>query len=71
MALTLTRKQREALHKVFVRKYPHIDALRAEDARGLYRRFRRTVQPEIGGSAVMIRYAGMWVGIEKDGYTHS
>lgn len=27
---------------------------------------------EIGGyGAVMVPYAGMWLGIEKDGYTHS
>ena len=31
MTVKLTREQRVALHKVFVRKYPHIHALRAEE----------------------------------------
>jgi len=31
--------------------------------------FRRTVQP--GWDCVMVRWCGMWLGIEKDGYTHS
>lgn len=36
-----------------------------------YRRFRKTVQPFFGGDCVMVPWAGMWLGIEKDGYTHS
>lgn len=37
-----------------------------------YRRFLKTCQPEFCGyGAVMVPYAGMWLGIEKDGYTHS
>lgn len=36
-----------------------------------YRRFRKTVQPYFGGECVMVPYAGMWLGIEQDGYTHS
>ena len=68
----LTRKQREAVNILFVRKYPHINDLRPVDRFGLYRKFRRTVQPELCGyGAVMVQFAGMWLGIETDGYTHS
>ena len=34
-----------------------------------YLQFRRTVQP--GWDCVMVQWSGMWLGIEKDGYTHS
>ena len=72
MAITLTRAQRVALHRVFLRKYPYINELRPDDRRALYRRFRRQAVPEIAGfGAIMIPFAGMWLGIERDGYTHS
>ena len=34
-----------------------------------YRAFRRGVHP--GPGCIMVQYAGMWLGIEPDGYTHS
>lgn len=71
MALTLTRAQRVALHRVFLRKYPRINELRPDDRRALYRRFRRQAVPELCGPAIMIPFAGMWLGIERDGHTHS
>ena len=38
----------------------------------LYRRFRKTVEPLLGGNGcVMLPWKGMWLGIESDGYTHS
>jgi len=69
--MLLTRKQREAFHKVFLRKYPHAGELRKRDAIDLYRKFRRTAFPILGGDCVMVEFAGMWLGIEKDGHTHS
>src|SRR4051812_124576 len=36
-----------------------------------YRRFRSRVIPYTGGECVMVPHAGMWLGIERDGYTHS
>ena len=34
--------------------------------------FRRTVSAEIGWPGVrMVRWSGMWVGIEEDGHTHT
>lgn len=69
-----TRQQREALKNVYHR------AVRAYSAGPMrqgvhfmnYRQFRKTVQPTFGcDDCVMVRFAGMWLGIEKDGYTHS
>jgi hypothetical protein len=34
-----------------------------------YEEFKARVQP--GWDCIMIRWCGMWVGIEKDGYTHT
>lgn len=56
--MTLTKAQRAALKKVFNRT----------DG-GNYRTFRRTVQQ--GWGCIMVPFAGMWLGIESDGYTHS
>lgn len=69
--IVLTKAQRKGIYRVFIRKYPYINELRREDARALYRKFRREAVPEICGPAIMVPYAGMWLGIEKDGYTHS
>ena len=42
----------------------------ADQGQGLtYLQFRRTVQA--GWGCVMVFWSGMWLGIEKDGYTHS
>jgi hypothetical protein len=54
----ITRKQREALYKVWKR-----------DTKLSYRQFRRTAVQ--GYDCLMVPYAGMWLGIELDGYTHS
>ena len=56
----LNRQQRVALHRVWQR-----DTTVAAN----YRAFRRTVHP--GPGCVLVRWAGMWLGIEPDGYTHS
>ena len=34
-----------------------------------YLQFRRTVKR--GYDCLMVEWCGMWIGIEKDGYTHS
>ena len=67
----LTRAQRESVYKVFRRKYPSANELSLEDHTDLYRKFRRKVQPYIGGDCVMVQFAGMWLGIETNGHTHS
>jgi len=75
----LTRAQRVALKKVYDRgpilpwisRYERYLYERGELAVTpiSYRQFRRGVQP--GPDCVMIQWAGMWLGIEPDGYTHS
>lgn len=55
----LTREQRQSLFKVWSR-----------DSQGMsYLQFRRTVQRSM--DCVMVKWCGMWLGIERDGYTHS
>ena len=55
----ITRKQREALLRIY---------RRGTDGR-TYREIRRAVLP--GHDCIMLQWAGMWLGIERDGYTHS
>jgi len=56
----LTKAQRHALKRVYDRPTKW---------QGSYREFRRTVQP--GYDCIMVKWCHMWLGIEKDGYTHS
>ena len=56
--MKLTRAQRVALKEVF-------DRTNGTN----YLVFRRTVLP--GPGCIMVPFAGMWLGIEPDGYTHS
>jgi hypothetical protein len=55
----ITRKQREALRRIWARG--------ADDR--TYRQLRRDVV--LGHDCLMLKWAGMWLGIERDGYTHS
>lgn len=57
--MILTKEQRQALKKVFLRTDEGLS----------YLAFRRTVQ--MGWGCIMVPFAGMWLGIEPDGYTHS
>lgn len=61
----LNRAQRVALKRVYDRT---VHENQTCDTRS-YRTFRRGV--EHGPGCVMVRFAGMWLGIEPDGYTHS
>ena len=56
--MKLTKPQRLALKAVFSR---------TEGTS--YMSFRRTVVQ--GWGCIMVPFAGMWLGIEPDGYTHS
>ena len=44
-----------------------------QDNQGLsYLQFRRTVESGLGmDDCSMVKWCGMWLGIETDGYTHS
>jgi hypothetical protein len=76
--IVLTKEQRRALKRVYDRCpiYPLMTAQEfRDDVTAIpitYRQFRRGVQPTFGcDGCVMIQWAGMWLGIERDGYVHS
>jgi hypothetical protein len=54
-----TKEQRAALKRIWQR---------GADGR-TYREIRAAVLP--GSDCIMLQWAGMWLGIERDGYTHS
>lgn len=62
-----TRAQRVAIHKI------HGRARQADTPTPLaYLAFRRQVQPTFGcDGAVAVPAFGMWLCVERDGYTHS
>lgn len=64
--MTLTHEQRLALKRIYDRGPSWFG-----DASYLtsYRAFRRTVRH--GFDCIMVPAAGMWLGIETDGHTHS
>jgi hypothetical protein len=81
-----TRKQREALFRIFQRDFPswvspgkrinHMDIRTGIDIVPVptiqWRRFRKQVVGYSDGSGcVMLPWKNMWLGIEVDGYTHS
>jgi hypothetical protein len=61
MLMKLTKEQQRALLQVYRRG--------AKTNPPTFLAFRRTVQ--VGPGCIMVRWAGMWLGIEPDGYTHS
>jgi len=67
----LNRKQCEALANVYRRELDsdRVGTHRTPKTLKGYRAFRRTVQQ--GFECVMVPWAGMWLGIETDGHTHS
>ena len=66
-----TKAQRAALKRVYHRAC--VAYSYGPERQGVhfmnYRAFRRGVQP--GPHCIMVEFAGMWLGIEPDGYTHS
>jgi hypothetical protein len=79
----LSKAQRRAVFNVFQRDFPNwiTPTKRLETYLGdrhvtrvssiQYRRFRAKVQPAFGDTCVMLPWKGMWLGIERDGHTHS
>jgi predicted transcriptional regulator of viral defense system len=65
----LSRAQREALYKVY-RRDTEGERFTQISFRG-YRAFRRTARYDTLCDCVMLPWCGMWLGIERDGYTHS
>ena len=57
--MKLTRKQVESVFNTWNRSNNDMT----------YLQFRRSVQS--GYDCIMVQWCGMWLGIEKDGHTHS
>ena len=70
--MVTTRKQREAMWRLFQRSY---DGSYEDSGAVLrrYRAFRRKVQwaGTRNDHWLFVQLWGMWIGIERDGYTHS
>ena len=71
--IATTRAQRVAIKRVFDRApiyaTPVAEAMKQPIS---YRRFRMSVAGTIAmDGAVVLNWAGMWLCIERDGYTHS
>ena len=64
---TLNKAQQKALKRTFDRA-PIYDR-REDESPITYRQFRKRVQ--FSYDCAMVPWAGMWLGIELDGYTHS
>lgn len=65
--IKITKAQRVALKRVYDRGQRSQN--KGQAWQGTYREFRAGIVP--GPDCIMIRWAGMWLGIETDGYTHS
>lgn len=65
-----TRAQREAVFKLFLRSHPESKLSDGAATRAAYRTFRRGFRWGFGDYIGGI-WAGMYVGIELDGHTHS
>jgi hypothetical protein len=71
MLVKLTKLQRRALKRVFDRGpvYPEFGDKTKPYS---YKEFRRCVQPTFCmDDAVIVRWCGMWLAIEQDGYVHT
>lgn len=71
----LTKAQQKALYAVYDRDLDHTPcptcgAPRKKKAASSYLKFRRTARIAFG-DCLMVPWAGMILGIETDGYTHS
>ena len=76
----ITRAQRLALWRVFQRDFPAWVSPTRRHRSGMelgvvpvpsiqWRRFRK--RAVAGYDCIMLEWHGMWLGIERDGYTHS
>ena len=66
--IVLSRAQRCALKRL----YDRIEQTDAYAGIMTYRQFRKTISPMFDKSGgIMVPWCGMWLGVERDGYTHS
>jgi hypothetical protein len=62
--MLLTKAQRKSLKVIYERSHGYLPEGES------YRTYRRKI---FGGSfgCIMVPFVGMWIGIERDGHTHS
>ena len=61
--MRITKEQQRALARAYHR---------AENMPMPFLAFRRSIQPTFGmDGAIVVQWCGMWLAIERDGYTHS
>jgi len=65
----ITKDQQIALKNVYVRKWQNEPGI--APPKETYRAFRKRAFNNTLLGCVMVEYCGMWLGIEKDGHTHS
>ena len=59
----ITKEQQRALARAYHR---------VENMPMSFLAFRRSIQPTFGmDGAIVVQWCGMWLAIERDGYTHS
>ena len=71
-----TKAQRLALKRKLDQQFDsYVEALKRGERPTpppTYRQFRESIMPEFGGyGTILVRWCGMTLGIETDGYTHS
>lgn len=78
MSKPITAEQRQSLKKLFDRhvlapfKRPGDFLLSHKVEQANYLQFRRSVQRECYGDALMVKTpSGMWIGVEPDGHCHT
>jgi hypothetical protein len=71
--ITTTREQRVAIKRVFDRQPIYTSKIAEAMKQPIsYKRFRKSVMGTIAmDGAIVVNWAGMWLVIEVDGYTHS
>jgi hypothetical protein len=57
-----TREQRKAMHDLYTRN---------PDGSPSYRHFRKRFVPQFSGYIAILNWCFMYVGIERDGFTHT
>lgn len=65
----ITKPQQTALARLVTRDADHAKDTPRVPTWANYRAARKAVH--VGYDCIMIFWCGMWLGIEKDGYTHS
>jgi hypothetical protein len=68
MNMRITKEQQRALSRAWLRR----GDIGSKPRPDTFLAFRRSIQPTFGmDGAIVVQWCGMWLCIEKDGYTHT